>query len=439
MENIASRLAAAGAVVPEILLPDESISLDSWAVIACDQYTQDENYWKAVAEKAASKPSCLEIIYPEVFLDKPDRRQRIQNIQESMYNYLNKGIFRPPRKGCIYIERSTPFHPMRRGLLLAFDLEEYDWRPESRGLIRCTEGTVSSRLPPRMEIRRGAALEIPHILILIDDEEDAILPALGDRARLEAPLYSGSLMLDSGEIQGWPLDKDLAVLADGLEGLAERAAARYGRPAAEKPFLFAVGDGNHSLAAAKAVWEEYKGAHAGEPGLMNHPARYALAELENLYDPGIAFEPIHRALFGLSADLLLEALSALPGFSVTKLDGSAALAGLSSAARTRYAVIGKGLSALVETSAPGIATGPLQPLLDGLLARQPGASIDYIHGGEACLRLAEQGAIAILLPPVKKEDLFTTVARSGPLPRKSFSMGASCEKRFYLECRKLFA
>jgi hypothetical protein len=299
-----------------------------------------------------------------------------------------------------------------------------------------------------MEIRRGAALETPHILILIDDREDRLLPGLGQRARCSGPAYQGTLMLNSGEITGWFLDGegDLRFLAEGLESLARSAQVR-------QSFLFAMGDGNHSLATAKAVWDEYKKAHTGKPGLDRHPARWALAEIENLYDPAIQFEPIHRILFNTTIDETLALLSELPGFSsrpVVDRKELVRLVGDPGAVKSRLGLASRDRYVLAESDNSGIATVGLQPLLDEFIRKAGGKknapSIDYIHGEEELFRLAaeaggqgsEPAVTGILLPPVKKSGIFETVARTGPLPRKSFSMGASVEKRFYLECRKLF-
>jgi hypothetical protein len=323
-----------------------------------------------------------------------------------------------------------------------------------------------------MEIRRGAALESPHILLLIDDPGDRVMTALGETAKKRQKAYQGDLMLHSGSVSGWFLDQseDFSLLADEFDLLAGQAQ-RYGphrtatgpgaggnreeedgparTPGPETPFLFAVGDGNHSLATAKAVWEEYKAGHQGEKGLENHPGRYALVEVENVYDPGVAFEPIHRVIFGAGTELL-DSLKALPGFTSQVISGNSAdenrallakrIAGQGTE-RTRCGFVAGPLCALIETTAPGMAAVPIQPLLDTFLRSRPDCSIDYIHGTEAALNLTldqSRKAAAVLLPPVKKEDLFSTVAQSGPLPRKSFSMGEAWEKRFYLECRKLF-
>jgi hypothetical protein len=482
VEDTVRRLGRLGLKVPEVLIPGAEVDLQKWAVIACDQFTQDRGYWERAAEFAGDAPSALKLVFPEVYLNDADRSRRIEDIHRTMDAYLEGGVFAPPREGCVYIERSTPFHPRRRGLVIALDLEQYDWSPGSRPLIRATEGTVPERLPPRMEIRRGASLEIPHILILVDDDRDILLPELGRRASRGAPAYRSSLMMGGGEAAGWFLDtgEDMAFLADALEGLERRAAARYGT-GDSSPFLYAVGDGNHSLAAAREIWLENKRAceegacgrrgpsmpAGGAPAVLSHASRWALVEIENLYDPGIRFEPIHRVLFGIDFDGVLDILSSLPGFSKRIIDQGnhgtgknelLRLVGDGDAAKTRMGLVSGSRCALIETGAPGLATACLQPLLDQWLARPaPGGragsrggtdgsgtghpSVDYIHGAEELFRLAEdpkKPAAGILLPPVKKSGLFETVARTGPLPRKSFSMGESVEKRYYLECRRLF-
>ena len=419
-------MAKLGISIPEILLPRE-INLNQWAVIACDQFTQDRGYWEQAEKAAAGAPSCLNLIFPEVFLADGEgeaRTAKIKNIRNSMDSYIKDGLFAPPRNCCVYMERSTPRHPKRRGIILAVDLEQYDWAPESRFLIRSTEGTVKERLPPRMEIRRGAALELPHILILIDDENDSLIPSLGQLARKSRPLYETSLMMNSGAVTGWALETEeaWAVLADGLETLAGKAGDRYGSvdSSGGSPFLFAVGDGNHSLATAKAVWEEYKKAHANEPGLENHNARWALVEVENLYDPGISFETIHRVIFNAELSEIMETHSGLENLKCQPEPGNRIIH--------------------IENRSPAITTASLQPQLDSFV-KQKGCSIDYIHGEDEVMRITSdpsKRAVGLILPPVQKEGLFKTVAKTGPLPRKSFSMGDAEEKRFYLECRRLF-
>ncbi|GHV42113.1 hypothetical protein AGMMS49546_19680 [Spirochaetia bacterium] len=457
MENIHRRLAALGLKVPEILLPREGIDLRKWAVIACDQFTQDRSYWEQAKKTVGDSPSTLNCVFPEVYLEDSGRAERLEKIHRTMGSYLDEGIFAPPQRSCVYIERKTPYHSRRRGLLIGVDLDSYDWSPEARPLIRATEGTVRERLPPRMEIRREAPLESPHIIILIDDDEDTLLPGIAGQVRHLTPAYQSPLMMNSGSISGWLLDQEdhWAYIAEKIEELASRAKTRYGTrdPMSphDSPFLYAVGDGNHSLATAKAVWEEYKKAHQGESGLEDHPWRWALVEIENIYDPGIEFEPIHRAIFNADIDDVLNTLSLLPSAYIRPIEeGKAALLAMVNDPGTennRMGLVSENRYALLETSAPGLATVSLQPLLDNFIQQPPEKtgpqvpplpSIDYIHGEKDLFRLAEDpSTVGILLPPVRKNGLFETVAQSGPLPRKSFSMGEACEKRFYLECRKL--
>ncbi|MDR2629675.1 MAG: DUF1015 domain-containing protein [Spirochaetaceae bacterium] len=457
MADIHQRLADLGTAVPEILLPKPGVDLEKWAVIACDQFTQNRAYWEDAAAYVGDAPSTLSMIFPEVYLPEDGREERIRRIHAAMDRKLREGFFAPPRRACVYVERATPFHPCRRGLVLAVDLEQYDWKAESRLLIRSTEGTLPERLPPRIAIRRGASLEIPHILLLINDEEDRLLSGLSGRARRKSPAYDTPLMMQSGHIKGWLLEEeeDWAFLAQGLEALAQQGQGQEQllqfQPQAPdtRPFLYAVGDGNHSLATAKAVWENYKREHR-EPDLMNHPARWALVEVENIYDPGLGFEPIHRVIFGVSPAEILQALSALPDFSKRAIGSRAELSRLiaeKGAAKNRLGLITGTECTLLESNAPGLATDSLQPLLDTLIldqkaqASEGSVSIDYIHGEEELFSLtrASTQAVGLLLPPIEKRGLFETVSRSGPLPRKSFSMGEAEEKRFYLECRRLFA
>jgi hypothetical protein len=420
MNDVYQRLAALGAAVPEILIPRPGTDLKKWAVVACDQFTQDRGFWEDLKAETGAAPSTLNLILPEACL-RDNREARIAGIRRFMRAYLDEGVFAPPLRGCVYLERSTPRHPRRRGLVLAVDLEQYDWSPGARPLIRTTEGTMKERLLPRMEIRRNAPLECPHILLLIDDDEDTLIPGLGERAKREAPLYETSLMKDAGAVSGWALDKedDWALLAEGLERLAQKAPACRG---SGTPFLYAMGDGNHSLATAKEVWEEYKKSRPRDPALMSHPARWALVELENLYDPGISFEPIHRVIFGVKTGDVLAAISGLPGLACKT-------------SNDRPGII------QVESTEEIIAAASLQPALDKLV-QAGGASMDYIHGEEELCRVVSGSplpAAGVLFPPLPKSGLFRTVAETGPLPRKSFSMGSAEEKRFYLECRRLFS
>ena len=456
MGNIRLRLEKFGVEIPEILLP-QGIDLKQWAVIACDQFTQDRSYWEKAREAAGGSPSALHLIFSEAFLGDVGRAERIADIHRTMREYIKDSVF-TSRRGFVYIERDTPFNRGRRGLVAAVDLERYDWSPDARPLIRATEGTVAERLPPRMDIRRNAPLETTHVILLINDETDTLLRDLGERAKKNSPVYQGELMLNSGEINGWFLDAqdDWNYLASGLEELTRNDI---------DPFLFAVGDGNHSLACAKRIWEEYKAQCVADQAntvttnnsgsLPIHPCRYALVEIENIYDPAIRFEPIHRVVFGLGFDETLKLLSVLPDFYCREPVGREEMARLVAGNNclddadtvagpvmgNRFGIVSGDRYALVETGAGGIATALLQPLLDRAVNGNSTLSVDYIHGEDELFRLAgapDGQATGILLPSVQKTDLFKAVARYGPLPRKSFSMGEAEEKRFYVECRKLF-
>jgi hypothetical protein len=441
MYNYRQRLNCLGIEIPSILLPQNSY-LSKWPVIACDQFTQDHGYWEKIKTAVQGSPSSLNLIFPEAFLSDDNAVSRISDIHSAMVSYLKEGVFKEPKHGFIYIERDTPFHKRRRGLIASIDLEHYDWRKETRLLIRCTEGTVEERLPPRMDIRRNAPLEIPHVLLLIDDEKDILLSAIAELAKKNSPVYNTPLMMDCGNVAGWFMDSenDFIFIAEKIEELYNRRAFSYKN---DKPFLFAAGDGNHSLAAARGIWEEYKSScRSGE--VPFHPCRYALVEIENIYDNAIKFEPIHRVILGADFEDAVSILSRLPDFSCRKINNIDELTrqNIKPSANNCFGVVSGNRYALIETSATGIAAACLQPLLDkAACTNENGKSfhIDYIHDKAELLRLTASAHNAgILLPPVLKSGLFDTVAVYGPLPRKSFSMGHSCEKRFYLECRELF-
>ncbi|MDR2898228.1 MAG: DUF1015 domain-containing protein [Spirochaetaceae bacterium] len=442
--NTTEQFSTYGIHIPELLLPQSSVDIEKWAVIACDQYTQDRDYWKQAADFTAGSPSLLNIILPEVYLEDGDRQERLENIRFTMNKYLSDGVFASPLTGMMYIERKTGFGRLRKGLVTAIDLEAYDWRPDSKALIRATEATITDRIPPRMEIRRGAPLESPHIMLLADDPRKALVEGLGSRVREQTPAYSSALMFGSGEITGWTVTspEDLAYTSEVLKSLAEQHTAPDG-----SCFLFAVGDGNHSLATAKAVWDEYKSAHPEAAG-TDHPARYALVEIVNLYDDGLTFEPIHRVLFGTNSGELALFLRERLGGSIQGISSPEELEQLIASKDipsgiTRFGFAGtsnEGIAeyAVLETTADRLAVSLIQKELDAYLELHRDVKIDYIHGADEVFRLSvEPHAAGILLPPVEKNSFFDTIANGGPLPRKSFSMGEASEKRFYMECRKL--
>lgn len=443
-----------GIKIPEILLPAKK-ELSSWSTIACDQYTQDADYWKKVSDAAGEKPSTLNLMLPEIYLNAPDCKERIAKIHTTMKSYMEGDVFDAPAKECIYIERKTAYGRIRHGLVTAIDLETYEWKPMSKALIRATEATIVERIPPRMEIRRGAPLETPHIMLLVNDPDHAVVEATGELAKKNAPVYDGDLMLGSGHITGWAVQDDatLGALYASLEKIKKANTDKDG-----DTFMFAVGDGNHSLATAKAVWDEYKKQQLAsgktEADLAESNVRYALVEIVNIYDSGLTFEPIHRVLFGTEADMVIAYLQVNLGGEVTMCDSRESLENKVKNSKAAFGFVylrddGKVQYECLETPVKELAVSRLQPVLDHFIAAQnEGAAfgnsekkitIDYIHGSDEVFRLGAQGdTVTILLPPVAKDSFFTTINSNGPLPRKSFSMGEASEKRFYLECRALF-
>ena len=429
-----------GIKIPEILLPKD-LDVKTWSVVACDQYTQDREYWKNAEKTAAGKPSTLNIILPEVYLNDSDKSQRIEKIRATMKEYINGGVFATPEKEAVYVERTTAYGRVRHGLVCAVDLETYEWKPFSKALIRATEATIVDRIPPRMEIRRNAPLELPHIMLLVNDPEHILVEGTGERVKAGSTLYEGEMMQKSGSIRGWAVktEADLEYVRASLEKLATANTQQDG-----SVFLFAVGDGNHSLATAKAVWDEYKAAH---PDDRESNVRYALVEIVNIYDTGLTFEPIHRVLFNTDAKRVIQNLKA--ALSATEKNLSSAEE-LKEAVKNSTADFGfvfmeenEQKYVLLSTEISDLAVSRLQPALDEFINSEKAGGkapeIDYIHGDAEVMRLGSSaGATGILLPPVAKDSFFGTISSRGPLPRKSFSMGEADEKRFYLECRKLF-
>lgn len=452
-----------GIQIPEILLPSNN-NIEKWAVVACDQYTQDKEYWKNVEEITNGTPSSLNIIFPEVYLNEDNKQERIAKIKATMKDYLNSSVFAQEKKQFIYLERTTAYNRTRKGLMVAIDLETYEWKPFSKALIRATEATIVDRIPPRMEIRRGANLEMPHIMLLVNDKDNNLIEKVGNLVKTKTPVYDGKLMLNSGSITGWGVceDTEINTVLEALNKIAENNIQADG-----STFLFAVGDGNHSLATAKAIWDELKEANGGIKAsdgtisipkeLENHNARFALVEIVNIYDTGLTFEPIHRVLFNVKPQDLLTTLAEKLNGTVTDFDTDETLENnvKNSVANFGFTYTEDGIQKYkcLSTNITELAVSKLQPALDEFIKNAPNQhicdengcrlarpEIDYIHGSAEVFRLGKQeNAISILLPPVEKDSFFQTISKTGPLPRKSFSMGEADEKRFYLECRKLFA
>ena len=409
----------------DILLPDFSkCDGTKWAVIACDQHTGEPGYWQAAESLVGDAPSTLELVLPEVYLEETE--SRIPKINQKMDEYL-KSILSEHKDSMIYLERRMGNGAVRRGIVGCIDLEQYDYTKGSTTLIRATEGTVLERIPPRVAIRRGASVELPHVMVLIDDPAKTVVESVSARAEALEVAYDFDLMLGGGHVKGYWLDKEAR---DGMnEALAslitpEAMTARYGE--ACEPLLFAVGDGNHSLASAKAAYEEIK-ERLGEAA-QDHPARYALVEIVNLHDEALAFEPIYRVMFGVSPAAVLEALREY----ASNLDGK------ERPQKVEYIHAGGEGSLVFRYPTQQLTVGTLQSFIDGYLAAHPEASVDYIHGVEVTENLARrENAIGFLFDGMEKDQLFKTVIYDGALPRKTFSMGHAEDKRYYLECRKI--
>lgn len=410
----------------DILLP-WGMPLSKWSVVACDQYTSQPEYWEHVEAMVGETPSALRLILPEAWLGSRDTAAVTAQANDAMRDYLARDMFRVLEQSYILVERQLRDGRRRLGLMGLIDLENYDYSPRATAPIRATEGTVEDRLPPRAAVRRNAVLEMPHVMLLMDDPDDIVLGPLYEDRLVFPRAYDFRLMCDSGHLAGWQLtENDLIRVEASIAALAdpEERRARYGADGDKAP-VFAVGDGNHSLAAAKLCWEETKAGLSPEEQ-MGHPARYSLVELVNIHDESLDFAPIHRLVTGIDgADFLNWAqarLAAAEGercYPVTLAAGD----------ETRE----------IAVKAPAI--GALIAAAEDLVqdyAREKGGHIDYIHGDREALALAARpGCAALLLPALDKAELFPSILKSGVFPRKSFSIGQAEDKRFYLEARKI--
>ena len=409
----------------EILIPD--CNLEKWSVIACDQFTSQPEYWEEVWKKTCRHPSASKLIFPEAFLEKSDFNEQVARINQNMEDYLQSGLFRAYPDSLIYTERTLHDGSTRRGIVGLLDLEQYDYRKGAASLARATEGTVLERIPARVKIRENAPLEMPHVLVLIDDREKSVIEPLAEKISSLEKLYDFPLMMGGGQVRGWLLKREqYQAIADALQKLAdpEAFAARYGVPDAPA-LLYAVGDGNHSLAAAKECWERLKMFLTPEEA-AGHPARYALVELCNLQDDSLKFEAIHRAVFVPDQDSLVEEFEQYAAGCQGKEPPQS------------VSVLTRKGERTVSIPHPErtLAVGSVQDFLDQYLNTCPG-KVDYIHGDDVLRQLADRGAVGFRLPAMEKGDLFKTVIQEGALPRKTFSMGEASDKRYYLECRKI--
>ena len=411
----------------DILLPDfKKVDGSRWAVVACDQYTSEPAYWESAATTVAGAPSTLSMILPEVYLDETEARVPV--INQAMHKMLAE-VLHEHLATMLCICRTQSDGKVRHGIIGAVDLEEYDFTKGSTSLIRATEGTVLERIPPRVAIRRDAPLELPHVMLLIDDPQKTVIePALATSER-RAPLYDFDLMLGGGHVRAFELNEaEKQNIKASLAALitSDAIEARYG-DAGLAPLLFAVGDGNHSLATAKTAYEELK-QQIGTEAAREHPARYALAEVVNLHDDALQFEPIYRVVFNADVDGLLTELSAY----LQSLHGQAA-------PQAMLCVTENGETSLsVAHPEQQLTVGTLQAFLFDYAARHPEITVDYIHGEDSLRALsAQKNAVGFLFDGMRKDELFRTVIYDGALPRKTFSMGHAPDKRYYLECRKI--
>ncbi len=399
----------------EILLPhfrNDPERMKKWACIACDQYTSERDYWEEVERIVGASESTLRVTLPEIYLD--EAKKRIPQINSEMKRYLDE-ILEPFPSSMIFLERRLKNGKVRHGIIGAVDLDCYDYTKGASSLIRATEGTVLERIPPRVRIREGAPIELPHIMILIDDPERKVIEPI-DGKKLERA-YDFELMKNSGHVTGYFIGEgEQGRICDLLEGLA----------VGDAPFLFAMGDGNHSLASAKALWERLKPTLSPEER-ETHPARFALAEIVNIHDEALEFEPIYRVLFGVEPREVIESLN----------EYAKSLPNNVLAAQSITAVTSEGETEIVfENPTSFLPVGTLQSFLDEY-AKKSGARIDYIHGVDSVKKLISNDSIGFIFKGMEKAELFPTVAADGALPRKTFSMGEADDKRFYIEARRI--
>ncbi len=427
--------------LPKLLMPREGIDLSKWAVIACDQYTSQPDYWNNADSIVGDAPSTLRLTLPEVYLEQPDVKERTAKIQDAMLRYQQDGTLTEYEPGMMLVERTTK-SGTRRGVVLSFDLEAYDYQAGSQSLIRPTEKTVVERIPPRLAVREGASLELPHIMLLIDDPDRKVIePLFADKDAFRKA-YDTDLMLNGGHLSGWfvPEGKETAALIERLNGLAdpETFNKKYGLTGEHAVLPYAVGDGNHSMATAKANWERIK-QDLSEEERQDHPARFVLAEVVNIHDDSLEIEGIHRVLFHIHPREVFQAAD-----DFFRLHGGMAYCGApKSAPSTNVQSFpcmfhGEQVTLCIVDSPWALPVATLQNFLDDFLEKNPKSHIDYIHGADVVRELSQDARnMGFLLPDPAKEDLFRGVILDGVLPRKTFSMGEAQEKRYYMEARKI--
>lgn len=416
----------------DILLPkfsNDSEKMKKWSVVACDQYTSEPDYWNAVSECVGDAPSTFRITVPEIYLNDADIDERIKRTNAAMEKYMAEDVFKEYKNTYIFVVRTLASGVKRLGIMGAVDLEDYDYSKESQTKIRATEGTVVSRIPPRLKVRKDAPIELPHIMMLIDDEKQEIIEKNLEMTESFEKVYDFELMQNSGHIAGYKmseeacerLEKMLCAL-DDIDAFNKKYDVKK-----DSPLVFAMGDGNHSLATAKAYYENLK-TEIGVEAAKSSPARYALCELVNLHDVSLEFEAIHRVVFGADGKAFLAAFE--KEFNVSYDENAKGQSFI-------FVLDGKKVKVTVTNPKEYLTVATVQKFMDKYFAENEG-EIDYIHGEDVVMKLcADNKNFGIILDAMDKSDLYKSVILDGALPRKTFSMGEACDKRFYTEARKI--
>ena len=443
-----------GIKIPTVLLPSKKVDLSKWAVVACDQFTSEPDFWHDLKAKIGNAPSTLNLIYPEVFLEENEaaKQARLKNIASVMKTYLDEGILEAQPQGFVYLERTLPNGTKRQGLMLSIDLEKYDYQKGSQPLIRPTEGTVLDRIPPRLRIREKALVEAPHVMLLFDDPQNEIFNLLKQQLSDHDKVYDFDLMFDKQHLTGYRVtnSNSISSLKEKFANLInpQKFKEKYQLQGNLEPLLFAVGDGNHSIATAKAHWENIKQGLT-ETEMRDHPARFALAEIVNLHDESLVFEPIHRVLFNINFDNLIESAKAFfknqnSEVEVKLIDKKSFKKEIDNLRKVNSDQVigfvkGNQYGALViKNPSQKLEVATLQIFLDAYLKNHKEIIVDYIHGDDTLVKLSSKpNALGLFLPTIEKKSFFKNVITNGIYPRKTFSMGEAEEKRVYLECRKI--
>lgn len=428
MSSFKKRFEKMGISIPEILIPANT-EMKKWAVVACDQYSSEKKYWKKTEEIVGDVPSTLNLILPECYLEDSDKSEKVKKINSTMNSYLERNFFKKLPPGFVIIDRSTPYVSSRKGMILAVDLDKYSFAVDTDSLIRPTEGTVLDRLPPRIEIRKNAPLDLPHILLLINDSEKSIIEKAFEEEEFFETLYDFDLMQGGGHVRGKHISDEVYL---------EKICSAFEKLYEKNDMLFAVGDGNHSLAAAKEIWDKLKREGASE----EHPARYALVEVENIFNDGIIFKPIHRILFEVDRNDFFSELKKSFNVQITVLDSEDEMKKMvcESVQEHRVGFIHENGFGCLSIAKPEIKLTyeVIQNFIDKYRQSHKSVNIDYIHGGQALKDLSlKKNNLGLFLNAIKKEEFFDMIVEGGALPRKTFSIGEAEEKRYYIESRKL--